>query len=195
MNIYLIRHGQTTGDIENRYGGEYDDHLTELGQKQSAEAAKKLADKGIEIIYCSPLQRARETATIIEEGNDSHLGLSIISVFRERNRYGVLTGLTKDEAAQKFPDQVKLLEDEHQTLQNGEDYESFGQRIRAALQKIDTGKYKTVAVVTHGGPIRYIFREILQQGEIEIGDCAYAQILKIDNSYDLVDADGIKINT
>ena len=42
MNIYLVRHGQTTGDLENRYGGDYDDHLTELGKQQSAEVPGKL---------------------------------------------------------------------------------------------------------------------------------------------------------
>lgn len=35
MNIYLIRHGQTTGDIENRYGGSYDDELSSEGEIQA----------------------------------------------------------------------------------------------------------------------------------------------------------------
>ena len=43
MKIYLIRHGETTGDIENRYGGDFEDHLSEKGTKQSHELAKKLA--------------------------------------------------------------------------------------------------------------------------------------------------------
>ena len=41
MKIYLIRHGQTTGDIEDRFGGDYDDHLTRLGKSQSQNLAKK----------------------------------------------------------------------------------------------------------------------------------------------------------
>ena len=31
MKIYLIRHGETTSDIEDRFGGDYDDHLTSHG--------------------------------------------------------------------------------------------------------------------------------------------------------------------
>jgi len=191
MNIYLVRHGQTTGDLENRYGGDYDDHLTELGKQQSAEVAGKLASAGIEVIFCSPKIRAQETAQIIS--GVIPVPLQVIEDFRERNRYGVLTGLTKDEAAQKFPDQVELLSDEHSTVANGEDYESFGQRVRGALQTIDTGEYSTVAVVTHGGPIRYIFREILKKGEIEIGDCAYALVSSSDDTYTLHDHDGISL--
>jgi broad specificity phosphatase PhoE len=191
MNIYLVRHGQTTGDVENRYGGDYDDHLTGLGKQQSAEVAGKLASAGIEVIFCSPKIRAQETTQIIS--GVIPVPIQVVEDFRERNRYGVLTGLTKDEAAQKFPDQVKLLSDEHSTVPNGEDYESFGQRIRGALQKIDTGEHSIVAVVTHGGPIRYIFREILKKGEIEIGDCAYAMVTSANGTYTLHAHDGIKL--
>ena len=88
---------------------------------------------------------------------------------------------------------MELLSDEHSTVANGEDYESFGQRVRGALQTIDTGEYSTVAVVTHGGPIRYIFREILKKGEIEIGDCAYTLVSSTDGSYVLHEHDGITL--
>lgn len=65
MKIYLIRHGETTGDIENRYGGVYDDHLTAKGREQLGLTASQVANKGIEIIFHSPLIRARESAEII----------------------------------------------------------------------------------------------------------------------------------
>lgn len=45
MKIFLCRHGQTTGDIEDRYGGDYDDHLTDLGKTQAEELANKLQGK------------------------------------------------------------------------------------------------------------------------------------------------------
>jgi probable phosphoglycerate mutase len=195
MNIYLVRHGQTSGDIENRYGGDYDDHLTSLGQQQSREAAEKLAKLNLEIIYASPKVRARETAQIIKETVGQNIPLSIVPDFRERNRYGVITGLTKEEAASQFPAEVKKLEDEHSTLTSGEDYENFGKRIQEALKNIATGKYSDVAVVTHGGPIRYIFREILKEGEIEIGDCAYAKLSNDNGTYVLLERHGMELKT
>jgi probable phosphoglycerate mutase len=195
MNIYLVRHGQTTGDVENRYGGDYDDNLTALGQRQSHEVAEKLAKFKPEVIYVSPKIRAKETAQIIKEAIGPNAPLIIIDDFRERNRYGVLSGLTKEEALGQFPAEVKKLEDEHATLTDGEDYESFGKRVRAALAKIDTGEYSDVAVVTHGGPIRYIFREILKEGDIEIGDCAYAKLSNDNGAYTLLERNGIKLKT
>jgi len=62
MKIYLIRHGETTGDIDDRFGGDYDDHLTQRGKSQAQELAEKLKGKRIEIIFVSPRIRAKETA-------------------------------------------------------------------------------------------------------------------------------------
>jgi broad specificity phosphatase PhoE len=174
MVIYLIRHGQTTGDVEDRYGGDYDDNLTELGKQQAKDLAEKLAGFGIEVIYCSPKIRAQETAKILHES----IPANCISIndFRERNCYGVLSGMTKAEAAEKYPEQVKLLKDQRSTIKGAEDYKSFGNRIKADLGKVCSGQYETVAIVTHGGPIHYIFREILKKSEVTIGDCAYAKL-------------------
>jgi len=65
MRIFLCRHGQTTGDIEDRYGGSYDDHLTDEGIKQSEDLAEKLKKSGIQKIYTSSLIRAKEMSSII----------------------------------------------------------------------------------------------------------------------------------
>ena len=51
MKIFLIRHGETTSDVEDRYGGDYDDHLTEKGEQQSEELAEILKDKNIQVIF------------------------------------------------------------------------------------------------------------------------------------------------
>ncbi len=53
MKIYLIRHGQTTGDVENRYGGSYDDELSDKGEIQVHELADRIGNSGIQILLCS----------------------------------------------------------------------------------------------------------------------------------------------
>src|SRR5262245_32841169 len=108
MKIYLIRHGQTTGDLEDRYGGSYDDHLTKKGQEQIRAKAQRLHGKSIEIIFSSPLIRTKETAEIIR--TDVEVPIEYVDGLRERH-YGILTGLTKEEAKQKYPEAVKLHED------------------------------------------------------------------------------------
>ncbi len=67
MKIYLVRHGETTGDVEDRFDGAYDDHLSPKGKQQSGKLVNKLENKNIEIIYHSPLIRATETAEILSE--------------------------------------------------------------------------------------------------------------------------------
>ena len=183
MFIYLIRHGQTTGDIEDRYGGDYDDDLTKLGRTQSERLAKSLQKAGIETIYASPLKRAKQTATILS--TQLSIPLEVIEGFKERNSYGVLTGLIKSEALERYTDQVSLLDDVHNTIQGGESYETFKKRITHALSSIiqDQSANKRLGLVTHGGPITLIFREILGRGEVKVGDCGYALLEARENDF------------
>ena len=167
MKIFLIRHGETTGDIEDRYGGWYDDHLTERGREQLKITAQRLVGKEIEIIFASPLIRAKEAAKIIH----SVIGVPIelIDGLKERN-YGILTGVTKEEAQAKYPDAVKLHEDYHNTDPNGEIYEDFCTRVTRAFELVMLKEYKVVACVTHGGPIQCILRNLGREVPKKIED-------------------------
>ena len=191
MIIYLTRHGQTTGDLENRYGGDYDDHLTDLGKQQSSQLADVLADKGIDLLLASPRIRAQETATLIAK----KLGLATRTVedFRERNGYGILTGMTKDEALKTYPDQVEILKNVHAAVEGAEEYEPFQKRITNALESLRREQADKIAVVTHGGPIRLIFRDVLNLGEIDVDDCAYAILETSNDNYKLLDKSGITV--
>jgi len=188
MKIYLIRHGETTGDIEDRYGGDYDDHLTEKGKQQAQDLAQYLKNKNIEIIYHSPKIRARETTQIIN--HYLNLKLQEITDLRERNAYGILTGLIKSQAKQKYPEQVaELLRDKlYHKVKNSEDYDSFKKRVTIAFDKITHNqKYSTIAIVCHGGPISCIVRELLNLGEFKkLGDCAVLEIERNSKSYKLI---------
>jgi len=192
MIIYLVRHGQTTGDIENRYGGDYDDHLTEFGRQQVAEVAEKLRGQKIEKLYASPKIRAREAAAIV--GDTLGLPVMILEGFRERNGYGVMTGMVKEEAAKIYPSYVQGLKtDIHFNVAGAETYDDFRQRITTALENLCLDDAPTVAVITHGGPIRLLFRDILRLGEIDIKDCAYTAVEARFNKYRLLTSDGIRI--
>lgn len=88
--IYIIRHGQSEDNIAGILGGNRDSSLTELGMKQAESAASQILDKGISLIYSSPLRRALTTANIIA----AILGIKdIIPDERLRERdFGILTG-------------------------------------------------------------------------------------------------------
>jgi broad specificity phosphatase PhoE len=193
MRIYVVRHGQTTGDLEDRYGGDYDDHLSDEGLLQAEKLADKLKDKSIQIIYHSPRKRAKETAQILSE----RIGVPMQEVpdLRERNAYGVLSGLVKSEAKALFPEEVeKLTKDKiHHDISNSEKYEIFKKRILDALsQLINIRKYERIVIVTHGGPISCITRELLKMGEIKtMDDCCIMVLRTIKDSVRLAIKEGI----
>ena len=192
MKIYLIRHGETTGDVEDRYGGNYDDHLSTTGKKQVEELVKKLEEKDIEIIYHSSLIRAIETAQFV--GRELSVPLEEIKDMRERNHYGELTGLTKKEALKNFPDEVEELEAApiYHKLPHSEDYYDFAKRIIDVFNELTETEYETVAIVTHGGPIKAIFREILGF-EIEgLSDCALIELNKDESGIEIVGMNGVE---
>lgn len=168
MKIYVIRHGQTTSDVEDRYGGDYDDHLTDLGVKQAQDLAGKIKSFGVEVIFASPRIRAQETAKIINKV--LNVEIKTIQNLRERNQYGVLSGMKKSEAKDKYPEMVEEVKDRFKTIEGAEDYESFRKRIVDSFNEVAASGYKTIAVVTHGGPIRRIFWGDIWNGK-EMGNC------------------------
>jgi broad specificity phosphatase PhoE len=180
MKIYLIRHGQTTGDIENRYGGDYDDELTDEGKIQAHKLADKIADSGIQVILCSPLIRAQQT----------------IRDLKERNQNGILTGMIREEAKLKYPELSEQVKDYRNQIQGAESYEDFVARMKKAIMEIsNTTNYSTIGIVTHGGPIRVVFREILKDREIDIADCAYAILNSEGQTLTLEARNGIEYKT
>ena len=193
MIIYLIRHGETTSDIENLYGGDYDDHLTKKGRQQVKELAQKLVNYRIQIIFSSPRIRAKETSIILKESFNSDM--RIINDIRERNNYGILTGIKKEEAKEKYPELVEQLKVFNNTINGAENYEHFVKRIKNGIDKIVSSPYEIIAIVTHGGPIRCLFREILKFGELSdnLADCAIIKLKKNNLNYKIMNMDGASL--
>ncbi|NBX86292.1 MAG: histidine phosphatase family protein [Proteobacteria bacterium] len=174
--VIFIRHGETTGDVEGRFGGTYDDALSVTGERQVAALVEELAGAGIGRVLSSPLQRARQTAEALAQ----RVGcpVEVRENLRERNQYGALSGMVKAEAAARFPAEVAALKDRLFTMPGAESYGDFVTRVREEIQRVIDGKDDCVAVVWHGGGMRVLFREILQLGELrEVGDCAWVEVV------------------
>ncbi len=195
MKIYLIRHGQTTGDVEDRYGGAYDDELTDKGRTQAHELANKLTDSNIQILFCSPMIRTKQTAEILKSKLDCEI--KIVEDLKERNKNGILTGMTKDEATTKYPELVEELKNYRNTIQGAESQYDFVERIKNVFAEVTSNtNYSAIGIVTHGGPIWAIFTDILNDnGIVEIGDCAYAVLEKDGQKLTLEKLDGIEYKT
>lgn len=192
MKIYLMRHGQTSGDVEDRYGGDYEDHLTDLGRKQSRQLAQEMKDKGIEIVYVSPRIRAQEVAQILSP--TINCPIETVADWRERNNYGILSGMKKSEAREKHPKLVELLRDRNNTIEGGESYVDFKTRIIKVFNDLINSHHNTMAIITHAGPMRVIYREILKLGEIDkIGDCAWFELEVLGSKINILQQKGIEI--
>ena len=189
MEIFLIRHGETTGDIEDKYGGDYDDNLTKKGTAQANKLGRKLEGKGIQIIYSSPLIRAQETSKILSK----FLGVEIKTVkdIKERNRYGILTGITKKEAKEKHPQAFEDVKDFKNTIEAAEEYEEFVGRITNAFSKLLKVDYETIAVVTHGGPLYIIFEKVLSFKWGRAEDCGFAVLDVKNGEINVLSSEGI----
>jgi broad specificity phosphatase PhoE len=183
MKIVFIRHGQTTGDVEDRYGGDYDDHLSQEGILQSQNLAQELKDKGVEALYISPLIRAKETAQILSK--TLNCSVLVEPDLRERNQYGILTGMVKAEAKEKHPELVEKLKDKYNTIDGAESYEDFSTRIQGVLKMLlDSSTHQTIGILWHGGPMRVLFRDYLKWGELkELGDCSWIELEKTGDQF------------
>ena len=182
MRIFLIRHGESESDVEERYGGSYDDNLSQKGEDQARILAANLKDKDIRKVYHSPLKRASQTADIIS--TIVHAPRKSVEDLAERNNYGILTGMKKDEAASQYPEEAaKLTRDGFRhDVEDSEEYDDFKIRVIAAFEKLLQADDDTIAVVTHGGVISTIVREYLKMGELdEVGDCAYVELEIVDD--------------
>ncbi len=109
--LVLVRHGQSTWNLENRFTGWTDVELTDLGKAEAAEAGKLLSEAGydFDIAYTSVLKRAIRTLGIIQNVMDRDW-LPVVRAWQLNERhYGSLQGLNKAETAEKFgEDQVKV---------------------------------------------------------------------------------------
>lgn len=70
MRLYILRHGQTEWNVLRRLQGQSDIPLNGNGISQARERAAFFVDRHLNVVYSSPLQRARLTAELVTEGLD-----------------------------------------------------------------------------------------------------------------------------
>ena len=152
-HVLLIRHGQSRGNAEGRFGGHTDTPLSARGRRQAEALAKALVGEKFSAIYSSDLKRAVQTAEPLARVTRAKLITS--DAFRERS-VGVMEGLTFEEAAAQYPEQYAALlhRDFEHVLLGGESYRQTLDRASKKLDEIiEEHKGGRVAVFTHTGAI------------------------------------------
>ncbi len=149
--IYLTRHGQTQWNAQKRMQGQCNSALTQEGEEQAKNLGKYFKNIDIDIIYCSTLGRAKQTADLIK-GN-RNLPIEYREDLKEI-ALGDWEGKEFSEIEEKYPQQNADFwhkPEAYHPVGRGETYEQLRQRAGNALKEIATkNKNKTVLVVTHG---------------------------------------------
>lgn len=110
VTLYLVRHGETEGNVAQILQGHMPGRLTARGQLQAAELRDRLLAEGIvpDVLLTSDLQRAVDTATLLDEAY--RLPLTRCPLLRERD-WGELTGRAVGTVdVNHFPPSVETIE-------------------------------------------------------------------------------------
>ncbi len=183
--IYIVRHGETDWNIENKMQGHTDIPLNKKGRTQAKEIALHLKDTQLDIIYSSPLSRAYETASII---NIHHKKKILTDTALRERQFGELEGKTYEEVnayhpALVFPESWKY---PHYRPPEGESLGDMEKRISLFMTKLlKKSGGKTVLLVTHGVALRILISVVMklpleQVGSLHHGNAALS-IIEITN--------------
>jgi len=158
--LLVVRHAESTWNAERRWQGRADPPLSELGRRQAAAAGPAAAGEGVEAVWTSPLRRARQTGEILAEALAVPLATHCDLVERDA---GPWTGLTRAEIEARWPGHL----DEGRRPPGYEEDTSVVARARAALEAVTAAsKRGTVLVITHGGLIRALERDLDVDGGV-----------------------------
>lgn len=154
--LYFVRHGQTDTNIGGLLSGHIEAILTEDGKAQAIAAGKKLKEEHqrIDLIVCSPLKRAYETACLIAKEIEYPIeNIVQNALFKERS-FGVLEGTSSEKffktGGYKDIDSVK----------GAETVASLQKRASDALEYIKTLPYENILIVGHGASGRALRRVV-----------------------------------
>ena len=151
-DFYIFRHGETPLNAQARIQGSgMDVDLNDAGKAQALLLAQKLKPLGLEIIFSSPLKRARETAQTVAE--ICQCSVEVKNNLRECF-YGEAEGLPIAEVKQKYanvygnwanPDFWDI------AYPKGETKKAALERVWKQIEEVSESPYKTIGIAIHGG--------------------------------------------
>ncbi|MEK7107338.1 MAG: class I tRNA ligase family protein, partial [Patescibacteria group bacterium] len=152
---FLVRHGETEGNVKRITQGHQDTPLTEQGIAQARAAGEQLKNQDIELIISSDLGRCRQTAEIIAQATGAEVMFD--AGFRERFM-GDSEGLTYEEQEARFS---PFKDYDDKTDGNMETTRELEERVSEAFSKHKKiHGHKNVVIVSHGGAIRWLLKRM-----------------------------------
>ncbi len=190
--LYLVRHGTTTMNVENRYRGRRDIPLDAQGYQDAVDAAKLLSGVGLSAVYTGPLRRTIATAQIIAD----EARVPDLRILHGLNNvdYGAWEGMTAEEAAMFDPAGF-----EDYTGHPGRAICPHGERLRDAQMRMIEALHligsrhpgEAVAAVSHAVMIRLVVAELTgntgEEWRIPVGRGSLAHFLLEDGTITLTE--------
>ncbi|MEP7320420.1 MAG: 2,3-bisphosphoglycerate-dependent phosphoglycerate mutase [Saprospiraceae bacterium] len=172
--LILLRHGQSTWNLENKFTGNVDVDLSLLGEQEAWLSSILLEDYIIDIAYTSVLKRAVHTLTIILNEMGKKIPIFQSAALNERN-YGDLQGLNKMETEHKYGvDKVLLWRRSYDIAPpNGESLKDTYNRVVPYYKTAIEPQLKTdknILVVAHGNSLRALMMYLDGFNATEIAD-------------------------
>jgi probable phosphoglycerate mutase len=159
--LLLVRHGATQLSAEDRFAGATDVDLSDEGRRQATCLGTRLADDRIHAVYCSPMRRTRDTASIIVTPH----GLSPVADAGLREiDHGHWEGKTRAEVESQFGDEYAKWEADPFTYApaHGESGLDVLARALPVIRRIvEAHPGETVLVVSHKATIRLVLSSLL----------------------------------
>lgn len=175
MEILLTRHGQTKWNVLGKVQGRADIELNEEGIKQAEETGKVLENENIDLIICSPLKRAKQTAQIINKNRNIPIIYDKDIIERD---FGEFEGMNKTD----FDFAGYWSYKQNYEYEKAENIKNFFERVYKFLDRIKV-QYtdKKVLIVAHGGisiPVNCYFNGIPEDNnllKLVLGNCEVAK--------------------
>ena len=163
--IYLVRHGQTKWNLEQRRQGKLNSDLTDLGIQQAQAVADYISSLKIDKIYCSNLGRTVQTAKIIIDKIKTKSKVEIeYTHFLQEIDHGAWDGILKSE----IPKEKLNLPNIQTKYEGGESVANVADRLKVFLKKLDIIN-QDILIIAHNTCNR-IFRTILLDIQLESYD-------------------------
>jgi len=159
--LYLVRHGATQLSAEDRFAGAVNVELSEEGKAQAGRLAERLADDSITAVYCSPLTRTIQTATIL--ATPHALPLIPQDGLREIH-HGHWEGMRRADVESQFPEEYAAWEEDPFTFapQGGEAGVNVIARALPVIRSIVLEhRGQNVIVVSHKATLRLLISSLL----------------------------------
>jgi len=158
--VYLVRHGQSEGNVGNTYQS-VSSPLTSLGRKQAECIADRALKLPFEILISSSVMRAKQTAEIISIKSNKPIEFS--DLFVERKKPTNLSGKSHSdkEAEELNKNWGKSLYTSGYWALDGENFDDIILRADQALRYLENQEEENILVVTHGFFLKVLVARIL----------------------------------